>query len=441
MNGKIFFLFLFLLLLGVGGWYVYKQSDTKEQTEAVKVPVKYGDLKVEVTATGELQAKNSVQIRGPQVRMGQLKILDLIKEGTMVKKGDFIAQIDQSELEKREDERMDQITGSKGEVEQVRSDTSITLSKLRDQIKEMQFSIVNKEKEVNINIYEPKEVQDRIQSDLEKLQRDYDTAVRNYEKEVNKAEVKVAKVQSELRKNRGKVSQIRSDKKQFTVKAPSDGMVIYARNRWTGVKTSIGTTLYANSIIANLPDLTVMVSETFINEIDINRIKIGLPVTIKIDALPDNQYTGKVIDIGNIGQQRPNFDAKVFDIKIEINERDSLLRPAMTTANTILTQSHKDVTYIPLESLHSNEEITYVFMDKNGATVRQEVITGSYNDAHIIVKAGVKEGEEVYHSIPENPNDLDMIELSDEEKKKYQKIEQPASATPDIERENAEKES
>lgn len=422
MNGKIFFLLLFLLLIVAGGWYISQQGKTGEQSKAVKATAKHGNLDVVVTSTGELQAKNSTKIRGPQgLRgIGQVKILELVPEGTIVKKGDFVARLDQSELDKRKDEYQDGVTKASAQVKEVERDTAITLSKLRDRIKELEFSIENKRKEVGINIYEPQEVQDRVQSELEKLQRDYNTENKNYALEEGKADAKVYKVLSEKNKQYKKVKETNKMSKQFTVIAPSDGMIVYERDRWQGGKVTTGSTISSwNSVVASLPDLSVMVSETYINEIDVNRIKVGQKVAIKADALPDKTYTGEVIYIGNIGQQRPGFDAKVFDVKILIGERDSLLRPSMTTANSILTKSHEDVTYVPLEALHSYEDVNFVFMDKNGSTVRQEVIAGGYNDAQIIIKTGLEKDTEIYLSIPENPDDLELIRLEENEKEKF----------------------
>ncbi len=422
MNGKIFFLLLFLLLIGAGGWYISQQGKGGEQSKAVKVAAKHGNLDVIVTSTGELQAKNSTKIRGPQGlrTIGQVKILEMVPEGTMVKEGEFVARLDQSELEKRKDDFQDRVIDAREQVKEVERDTAITLSKIRDRIKELEFSIENKRKEVGINIYEPQEVQDRVQSELEKLQRDYDTEIKNYDLEVKKADARVGKVLSEKNKQYKKVKETRKISKQFTVNAPSDGMVVYVRDRWNGGKVKTGSTISPyNSVVASLPDLNVMVSETYVNEIDISDVKIGQKVEVKVDALPDNTYEGEVIYKGNIGQQRPGFDAKVFDIKIEITGRDTLLRPSMTTANSILTESFEDVTYIPLEALHSYEDVNFVFVDKNGSTIRQEVIAGEYNNAHVIIKAGVEKDEEVYLSIPENPDDLELIRLEASEKEKF----------------------
>ncbi len=422
MNGKIFFLLLFLLLIGAGGWYISQQGKGGEQSKAVKVAAKHGNLDVVVTSTGELKAKSSTKIRGPQgLRgIGQVKILELVPEGTIVKKGEFVARLDESELDKRKDEYQDRVIDARAQVKEVERDTAITLSKLRDRIKELEFSIENKRKEVGINIYEPQEVQDRVQSELEKLQRDYDTEIKNYALEVGKADAKVNKVLSEKNKQYKKVKDTRKMSKQFTVTAPSDGMIVYERDRWQGGKITTGSTISSwNSVVASLPDLSVMVSETYVNEIDISGVKIGQKVEMKVDALPDKTYEGKVIYIGNIGQQRPGFDAKVFDIKIEIMGQDTLLRPSMTTSNAILTESFEDVTYIPLEALHSNEDVNFVFIDKNGSTVRQEVIAGEYNNAQVIIKTGLGKDDEIYLSIPENPDDLELIKLEENEKEKF----------------------
>ena len=71
-----------------------------------------------------------------------------------------------------------------------------------------------------------------------------------------------------------------------------------------------------------------------------------MTVETSIDAFPDKIYSGKVIDVGNIGQQLQKSESKVFEVMIEINEMDSLLRPAMTANNNILIEELSDVLFI-----------------------------------------------------------------------------------------------
>src|SRR5699024_12094924 len=123
--------------------------------------------------------------------------------------------------------------------------------------------------------------------------------------------------------------------KEFTIYAPENGMVIYQRSR-DGSKVTEGSSISAwNPTVAELPDFSVMNSVTYINEVDIQSIRLGQQVDVGLDAMPEKELTGVITDVANIGEQRPNSDSKVFQVVVEINEADTTLRPAMTTSNTI----------------------------------------------------------------------------------------------------------
>src|SRR5690606_12070834 len=106
-------------------------------------------------------------------------------------------------------------------------------------------------------------------------------------------------------------------------------------------------------IVATLPDLSKMLSKTYVNEVDIRKVKPGQEVEIGFDAFPDKKLKGKVAKVANVGEQRPNSDAKVFEVEIEVFGTDPLLKPGMTTSNKIITKTIENALYIPLECLHS----------------------------------------------------------------------------------------
>ncbi len=151
--------------------------------------------------------------------------------------------------------------------------------------------------------------------------------------------------------------------------------------------------------VATLPDLSTMISMTYVNEIDISKIKEGQEVRIGVDAFPDKEFTGFVIEVANIGQQLPNTDAKVFEVRIEMNESDSILRPSMTSSNEIITQVLDSVLFVPLEAVHANDSLTFVYT-RSGE--KQIVVVGESNENNIIVEMGVKRGDLLYLSIPED---------------------------------------
>jgi len=198
-------------------------------------------------------------------------------------------------------------------------------------------------------------------------------------------------------------------------------MVIYERT-WNGKKGPGSQISSWDPIVAQLPDLSTMISKTYVNEVDINKVSIEQEVEIQVDAFPDKSFKGKVIEVANIGEQMRKFDAKVFEVTIELLETDTVLRPAMTTSNKIVTKIHDKVKFVPLETIQ-NDSLTYVFKQTDKGVIKQEVITGEFNDDKIIIKYGLKKGETVLLSIPENASDLEIVRLTEEDHVAFKKEE------------------
>ena len=157
-----------------------------------------------------------------------------------------------------------------------------------------------------------------------------------------------------------------------------------------------------------------MISRTYINEVDINSVKIDQEVEIGLDAFPDKKLTGKVIEVANVGEQKPNSDAKVFQLLIEVNESDTTLRPGMTTSNTIIAGELDDVIYVPVESLHSQgDSINFVYKKEGLGISKQEVILGKSNADEVVILHGLKEDETVYLSDPEGMEDKKINRITE----------------------------
>jgi hypothetical protein len=154
-----------------------------------------------------------------------------------------------------------------------------------------------------------------------------------------------------------------------------------------------------------------MESITYVNEIDVRKVERGQPVTITLDADPSKVLTGKVTAVANVGEQRPNADAKVFEVKVTITRPDTTLRPGMTTGNAIETAAVKNVLFIPLEAVSSDSGIPYVFKRNGGDVVKQEIETGVMNDDEVVVSRGLGEGDEVMLLPPPNKNSLALNRL------------------------------
>lgn len=394
-----------LIALGVIIVLIIWLSGGTGQSEEVnvKVTVERGDFAIDVTTTGELEARSSEKIYGPagvrDFRIWNLKIEDIIPDGTVVDSGQYIARLDRSELGNRIKDEQNELEKLESQFIKTKLDTSMTLRAARDELINLEFALEEKRIKLDQSVFEPPATIRQYEIDLDKGERAYEQAQKNYLLKKQKAEADMQEVNASLNQSKRKYDQMMELMGQFTITAPKAGMVIYKRN-WDGSKMGIGATVGAwDPVVAELPDLTKMISKTYVNEIDISKVKVGQPVEVGVDAFPEKEFTGEVIEVANIGEQMKNSNAKVFEVKVIVNEFDSILRPAMTTKNIITTDVIEDVLFLPLEAVHSNDSMTVVYQSNN---TRQQILTGKSNENEIIVLEGLKEGDEVLLSVPED---------------------------------------
>lgn len=394
------------LLAIVWWWFGRSKSDEK----SIFVSPKSGPFEVVVTTTGELKAKRSTEIYGPRearnAGIWQVKINQIIPEGTIVKEGDYVASLDQSELKSRLEEIRLAVETAQSEFTAAKLDTAVSLSKARNEIVNLKFGMEENLAELEQSKFEAPATQQRVRLAYEKAKRAHEQAISNYQKQVAQAVAKVRTNEIELTKNKNKYNQFVEMLSKFTVKAPADGMIIYDRDRGGRKLKEGGTVNLWNPVVATLPDLSEMQSKTYVNEVDIQKLAIGQPVILGLDAQAGKELTGKIEEVANIGEQRPNSDSKVFEVIISVNEQDSTLRPSMTTSNKILVAKEEQALYIPLECLHANDSISYVFVQKGPGLIRQEVETGLMNENDVVIERGLEKESRVMITIPSDTSGL-----------------------------------
>ncbi len=412
MKKQIYILLGALFIIIVALWYFLGGEESSSETISAKV--KFGEFKITVTTTGELEAKNSEKIYGPDglrnVRIWQVKIEDIVADGTVVDSGDFVASLDRTELANRmKDQEMD-VEKYETQLTKTRLDTTLELRNLRDELINLEYGLEEKEIQLEQSKYEPPATIRQVEIELERAERNYNQAVKNYQLKLQKNNANMQEVLAQLAKARRKYEEMAKVLEKFTVYAPQAGMVIYKRS-WDGQKKGIGSQISPwDNVVATLPDLTNMMSKTYVNEIDISKVKTGQSVTIGIDAFPEKEFTGEVTSVANIGEQLPNTNVKVFEVMIEVNEFDSVMRPAMTTKNIILTDLIDSVVFVPIECVHSQDSISYVVQGNR----KRQVVVGKSNENEIIVRAGLEEGEEIYLVPPEGYKDFEVKRLKPE---------------------------
>jgi HlyD family secretion protein len=391
---------------------VMSKATSKKDISNLFVESMKGQFDIIVTTTGELQAENSTDIRGPEftqsrnMRVMDIKIQDMVPEGTEVKAGDFVATLDRTAFDNSLKDELERLTTFETNMEMKILDTAVTLSNLRDNIKNLRFTVEEAAITLQQSKYEPPTTIRQAEISLDKANRSLDQAIRSYSLRVEQSKSDMRSNKRNLDEQRTRVNDIQTVLSKFVITAPSSGMVIYKRDRM-GAKRKVGSSINPwDNVVATLPDMSSMISKTYVNEIDVSKVKSGQRVEIVVDAFPERSYTGVVTSVANIGEQLPNADAKVFEVLIKVDGSDPILRPSMTTGNKIITKTITDVIYIPLESVQAGADSVPFVYTKNGN--KQVVVLGESNENNVVIEQGLKENILVYLSTPEKPENFKL---------------------------------
>jgi hypothetical protein len=368
-----------VVALGVpGAWLLARDSGGDDP--AVVATVKRGPFRVVVTTSGELRQEVRAD-PGPsnmqQAEAYQTKIASIIPEGTVVKEGDVVAELDRSGVAAKMAEVNLALQKAQAQYEQAMLDSTLNLSKAREEMRSMDLALEEKKLAKEQAVYEAPTVKRQAEIDYEKATRALAQAKVDYKTKTEQAQAKMREVGADLERQRNRLKLMQDVMQGFSIRAPANGMLIYVKE-WNGKKKVAGSQVGAwDPTVATLPDLSQMESITYVNEIDVRKIAVGQPVGLSLDSDPSKRLPGKVSGVANVGEQRPNADAKVFEVRVLLEQADTTLRPGMTTSNAVETLVIKDALFVPLESVVNEGGIPYVYKRDGAKVVRRQVETGA----------------------------------------------------------------
>ncbi|MCX6335119.1 MAG: efflux RND transporter periplasmic adaptor subunit [Bacteroidia bacterium] len=394
-----------VLVTALVALYIFNRITSKDDKAGMLTEVSRGKFEIAITGTGELVAENFVEIKGPafgqgnDVRSTNVRITDLIPEGTEVKTGDYVATLDKTELDNELKDIRERVATREQDLEMIILDTAIQMNNVRDQITNQIHIVEEAELRFRNSKYESPMTLRDAEIDFDQAKRVLDQMNRSYTLRKAQTRVSVMNQKMWLGRMKRRMADYEDVLSSFTITAPADGMIIYYKNRF-GMKRKVGQSInVVDRIVATIPDLTTMLSKVFINEVEISKIKPGQRATITVDAFPAKSYTGTIISVANIGEKLPNTDSKVFEVQIKVDGTDLNLRPAMTTNNKIMIATFDDVTYIPIECVHTGSDSIPIVYTESG--FRQKVKLGESNEKLVIIEEGLRQGTSIYLEVPE----------------------------------------
>lgn len=415
----------FIILLSI--YFVFRK-DSQDYSQ-ITTSIKRGTFTAFVFSSGQLESEKSETINIPEklkdrnLRIWELTITHMVDEGTVVDSGDYVATLDHTAVEEQIKLAQDEMDKTLSEFEDSKIDSNLTLSNQRDVIVNARLDQAEKKIVMDESIYESPSIQKKASMDLDKAKRRLEQEQKAYGLKRKQEENKVNRKYINYRQILERSQELQKLFNSLEISAPKAGIVTYFKFPWGEIiKTGSKVGPY-NSVIATIPEMTNLISRTYINEIDISKVKIGQNVKIGIDAFPDKQLAGQVISVANIGQAMPNSDAKVFEVKIKIFGKDKELKPAMTTSNAIEAGTFKDTIMVSTDAVFENDSLKFVYLGKENP-VKQIVWLGDENENNVLIRKGLKEGDFVWLTEPANASALKMqgIEIYQEIQKEKEKL-------------------
>jgi HlyD family secretion protein len=169
------------------------------------------------------------------------------------------------------------------------------------------------------------------------------------------------------------------------ISAPFDGTI-------TQAMPSVGDQVSAGSVAFRVDDLSHLLLDLQVSEVDINSVSVGQTASLTFDAILGKQYSGKVVEVGQSGDTVQGVVS--FTVTVELTDANEFVKPGMTAAVTVVVEEVKDVVLVPNRAVRLVDGNRVVYKLVNGQPVQVKVQLGSSSDtASVLVSGDLKEGD------------------------------------------------
>lgn len=398
-----------VILAGVGGWGLFGRTSETETLYTVET-VKRQDLKESVTANGEIQALSRVNV-GTTVT-GEIKVIH-VKDGQMVKAGDLLVTLDQERFKQ-------DLNHSELALRMAHQDQENAEATFRKQLSSFQRQQALFDQGL-ISVDQFQEI---------KLARD------NADINLQRAKVAVQQAQSQVALAQDALG-------KTVLRAPMAGRITGLKAE-KGETAIAGQTNIAGAVLMVISDMSELIAESKISELEVAKLRLGQPSEIQVDAIPGMVFQGRVLNVAtsadrgsNLASSNSNQEAQNYKVRVQITgSREDLdrLRPGMSARVAVLAHEVKQVVTVPLQAILEREDrsgglglmarsrsMVYVL---KGDTVEERILRlGASTRRAAEVLDGVKEGEEIINGPPKG-----LSSLAQGKKIKLAKTTAPAGA-------------
>jgi HlyD family secretion protein len=217
---------------------------------------------------------------------------------------------------------------------------------------------------------------------------------------VARAAAVLDEVQGKLETAQASLQQAAAELKKTTIKAPFGGIAIMYEAFRDGRKRKprVGDRVWQNQPLLYLPDISTMIVKTQIREVDLHKVAMDQPCSIRVDAYPDSLLRGKVTLIGMLATQRfeGGISEKYFQLTVTLTGKNDRLRPGMTARITVDSENAADILYVPVHAVFNDGSGSFCYrMGKDGKFREKAVMVGRQNEDSAEIVSGLDEGDRI----------------------------------------------
>ncbi len=397
LKNKKYLIIALLIVVAIAAAVFFAFQIKPDSVKTFKV--KKGNLETVINCKGEVKGEKYTEINLPdeicdrELRVYQLKIVDLILEGKVVKKGDYIAKIDEGQLSTQMRNKLQDKERMDADLRNAMLDSTVNLSRKRESITNAKLDLEYLKIDLEQSKYESEAYQRKTQMRYQKAELEVEKIRRDYLLDRNKLKIQVGRYQERVAQLQKEIEKYQLAIAATTIRTPEDGIVMFAKD-WSG--KTYGKDSEVNiwrPLIATLPDMSVVITEAYIKEIDIAKVHLNDSVRITIDALAGRVFSGKVVKIATIGEDHKDFDMKAFKVIIRYEKSDKDLKPGMTANNDIIVGNFKDKLLVSRQAIFSKNGKQIVYLKKGGDITEQEIELIAENDLFGAVENTLNEGD------------------------------------------------
>lgn len=419
------------VVVGVVGWRMKTAKATKK-VNLIFAAAERGTFVHEVIGKGSAESASNVDVAS-QVE-GQATVIYLIPEGTDVKKGDLLVELDSSDIDEKLDSQVVTTNTSRatlnssratlrsaeisleeyveGTFEQNWMEYENTIFEAEQTRKQQADSAKFTERLLNLNystelqLEIDKVAEEKAKNSLEVanlkkktlLKYTSEKQITSLMSDIETARAKVDSDKNSYNINLNRENRYRAISANCKIKAPQDGQVVYANQDSRRMSESEmikeGSTVRQRQVIIRLPDKTQMQVKTMINESNISSVKVGMPAKITFDSIPNRVIEGEVVKVNLYPEIVWMSSAKDYVTLVKIKDEDiEELRSGLTAQVRIIADEQHDVLMVPVHCVTEYGNKTYCVTYKDGVWGCKEVLLGASNEKQVIILDGLEDGE------------------------------------------------